>query len=203
MIIEPTGAAVIGLHFLRDVIEPDRPFGAFFHAMVVRNRVLENTARVLTAARAAGLTVIHARIVFPRDYAGIEPITPLYRTVIDSGALQEGSEGVEVVDALAPHPDDVVLDHLGTSAFVGGGLQQLLDSRGVTTLVTTGVATNVIVEGTARDAGNRGFRTFVLSDCCSAADPATHESSLATLAMLTSGVTTSDDFLSAIGVTAA
>ena len=82
-------------------------------------------------------------------------------------------------------------------------LRQLLDARGITTLVLAGVATNVIVEGTARDASNLGFRTYVLSDCCSAADDATHESSLATLGLLTSGVTTSAEFLSAVEVTAA
>lgn len=203
MIIEPGRTAVVGLHFMRDSIEADRTFGAFFNAMVVRNRVLENTARVLAVARGAGVMVIHARIVFPKGYEGIEPSTPLYQTVIDSGALQEGSEGIEIVDALAPQPDDIVLDHLGTSAFVGGELQQLLKSREITTLVLAGVATNVIVEGTARDASNRSFRTFVLSDCCSAADTATHESSLATLGMLISGVATSEDFLSAIGTAAA
>ena len=203
MDIEPSRTAVVGLHFLRDAIEPDRPFGAFFNAMVVKNRVLENTAHVMSAARAVGIPVIHARIVFPKGYVGIAPSTLLYRTAIDSGALQEGSDGVEVVDAVAPLPDDIVIDHLGTSAFVGGELQHLLDSRGIDTLVLTGVATNVIVEGTARDAGNRNLRAFVLSDCCTAADPATHESSLATLGMLTSGVTTSDDFLSAIKVAAA
>lgn len=198
MIIEPDRTAVLALHFTRDVIEPDRPFGAFFNMMVVENGVLQHTSQVLDAARDAGATVVYARVVFPRGYEGIEPSTALYRMVIEANVLQAGSDGIDIVHELAPHPEDVVIDHLGTSAFVGGELDQLLKARGIGTIVITGVTTNVIVEGTARDGGNRDLRTFVLADCCSAGDVATHEASLATLGMIIDGVSTSEEFLAAL-----
>lgn len=198
MELDPGKTAVLALHFMRDTIEPDRAFGAAFNPMVVANGVLEHTATVLDAAREAGATVVYARVVFPREYAGMEPSTPLYAAVMQSGGFQEGSEGIDIVEQVAPHSSDIVLDHLGTSAFIGGELDEIFAQRGIDTVVATGVTTNVIVEGTARDAGNRNLKTFVLSDCCSAGDQATHDASLANLGLIIDGVATSDDFLSAI-----
>ena len=65
-------------------------------------------------------------------------------------------------------------------------------------LLAEGVATNIIVDGTAREASNRGLKAFVLGDCCSAGDDSIHEASLATLAMITHGVITSDDFVGSL-----
>lgn len=198
MHLDPQETAVLALHFTRDVIEPDRPFGSAFNPMVVANRVLEHTAAVLDAGRAAGTTIVYGRVVFPKGYEGVEPSTPLYAAVIESKSLEEGSTGVEIVDELTPRSDDVVINHSGTSAFVGGELDELVAARGISTVVVTGVTTNVIVEGTARDAGNRDLATYVLSDCCSAGDQASHDASLATLGLITNGIATSEDFVLAV-----
>lgn len=198
MNIEPKSTAVLALHFMRDVIEADRPLGAAFNAKVVEGNVLGNTARVLDTARAAGALVVYARVVFPKDYVGIKPTTPLYRMVMEMGILQEGSDGIEIVDELTPQADDVVIDHSGTSAFNSDELQSLLKSRGIDTVVITGVTTNVIVEGTARSAESLGLNTFVLADCCSAGDQASHDASLATLGMIMSGISNSEEFVSAV-----
>lgn len=197
MDIDPKSTAVLALHFIRDAIEADRPLGAAFNAKVVEDNVLGHTATVLRAARAAGVLVVYARVVFPRDYVGVKPSTPLYRMVMDMGILQEGGDGIEIVGELKPEPGDVVIDHSGTNAFNGGELHDLLRSRGVDTVVLAGVTTNVIVEGTARAAENLGLSTFVLSDCCSA-DQAAHDASLATLGLITSGVLDSEVFASAL-----
>jgi nicotinamidase-related amidase len=197
--VAPGSTAVLALHFERDVIEPDRPFGAVFNEMVVRNRVLENTSKVLAAAREQGIPVIYARVVFDEGHPGLEPKTPLYGMVLEANALVKGTAGTDIVPELAPASDDIVLDHEGMSAFVGGQLGRLLSDRGVDTVVLTGVATNVVVEGTARDAVNNGYDAYVLSDCVSAGDDAGHEASLATMGLLTNGVVTSDEFLAALG----
>jgi nicotinamidase-related amidase len=73
-----------------------------------------------------------------------------------------------------------------------------IDPRGVDTAVIAGVATNIIVDGTARDASNRGLKAFVLGDCCSAGDDSTHDASLTTLGRITHGVVTSDEFIGSL-----
>jgi nicotinamidase-related amidase len=196
--VDPGSTAVLALHFERDVIEPDRPFGAVFNEMCVRTGVLENTAKVIAAAREQNVPVIYARIVFPEGHPGLEPRTPLYGMVLQANALVDGTPGTEIVDELAPAGDDLVLEHDGMSAFVGSELGQVLSGRGIDTVVLTGVATNVIVEGTARDAVNLNYNTYVLSDCVSAGDDAAHEASLGTMGLITNGVVTSDEFLAAL-----
>jgi nicotinamidase-related amidase len=196
--ITPSKTAVLALHFERDVVAPDGPFGAIFNPMAVETGVFEHTAAVLDAARAAGATVVYARVLFPEGHPGLVPSSPLYAMVLENNALVAGSPGVEIIDELAPHDDDVIIDHEGMSAFVGGELDRLLEDRGIDTVVVTGVATNVIVEGTARDAANRNLTTFVLADCCSAGDAAAHEASIATLGLITNGISTSGEFVSAL-----
>jgi nicotinamidase-related amidase len=198
MNIDPSKTIVLALHFERDVVAPEGPFGAIFNPMAVKHQVVEHTASVLEAARAGGATVAYARVVFGPGHPGLEPTTPLYAMVLEHNALVDGSPGAEIVDELAPQEGDTVIDHVGMSAFVGGELDRLIAERGIDTVVVSGVATNVIVEGTARDAANRGLSTYVLGDCCSAADDAAHDASIATLGLITNGITTSDELVQAI-----
>jgi hypothetical protein len=57
----------------------------------------------------------------------------------------------------------------------GSALVSELRDRGVETVLVFGVATNISVEGTARQLSDEGFRTIVIADCCTAADDATHD----------------------------
>ncbi len=198
MKLDPACTAVLALHFERDIIEPDGPFGAVFNEMIVRHGVLENTARVLDAARDRGLPVVYARVAFPPGHPGLEAHTPLNRAVLESDSLIKGTRGTEIVEAVAPHPTDIVFDHEGTSAFIGGRLEEILSEHDIDTVILTGAATNVIVEGTARDAGNLGYHVFVLSDCVAAGDDPAHKASLATLGLIIDGVISSSDILEAL-----
>jgi biuret amidohydrolase len=196
--IDPTRAAVLALHFERDIVEPGGTFGGLLADGVARRGVLARTAGVLEAARVAGLLVVHGRVSYPAGHPGLDTGIPLFGMIVEHDALVEGTAAVEIVDEVAPHPGDVIVDHTGTSAFGGGELERLLRTRGVDTVVIAGVATNVIVDGTARDASNRGLKAFVLADCCSAGDDSTHAAALATLEMLTHGVVTSDEFVGSL-----
>jgi len=55
------------------------------------------------------------------------------------------------------------------SAFVGTGLERLLDEFGATTLVLCGALTPSF-EGTARDAASLGYQAFIVADACWAID---------------------------------
>jgi biuret amidohydrolase len=60
----------------------------------------------------------------------------------------------------------------------------------------------VSVEGTARQAGELGYRTLIVEDACSAADPATHNASIASLGLLAEITTTAEAVQALSGVTA-
>jgi nicotinamidase-related amidase len=198
MNIDPTTAAVLAMHFERDIVDPSGTFGALLADGVARRGVLRRTASVLEAARAGGVLVVHGRVSYPAGHPGLDTAIPLFATIVEHNTLVQGTSAIEIVDEVAPAPGDVIVDHTGMSAFGGGELQRLLQTRGIDTLIIAGVATNLIVDSTARAASNRGLRAFVLADCCSGSDDSSHDASLATLNMITHGVITSDDFVDSL-----
>jgi nicotinamidase-related amidase len=81
------------------------------------------------------------------------------------------------------------------SAFAGTPLELLLKSLGCNVLVLTGVATNFVVEGTARDACDAGYQVVVLEDCCASSSAEMHRFSLDHILSLLANVTTSKEWI--------
>ena len=84
------------------------------------------------------------------------------------------------------------------SAFIGTELDRLFRVRDVNTLVFTGVATNFAVEGSAREAVDRGYRAIVLEDCCASHPPDMHAFSVDRILPVLCEVATADDFIAAL-----
>jgi len=95
-----------------------------------------------------------------------------------------GSKQREIYESIKPHPTDIVLDKPGASIFIGTNFEYLMRNRGINTLIFTGIATEIGVESSARDASNRGFFPVVVSDCVSSANQEAHERSLKNLSKI-------------------
>jgi nicotinamidase-related amidase len=89
-------------------------------------------------------------------------------------ALRPGTWGAEIVDEVRPVDGELVVDKHRISAFAGTDLDRVLRQRGIDSVVLTGISTSFVVEGTARDAVDRGFRTAVVSDGCADLEAETH-----------------------------
>jgi nicotinamidase-related amidase len=81
-----------------------------------------------------------------------------------SSSCLAGSPSARVVDALAPRPDEPVIDKRWYDAFAGSALDGALRARGVTSLVVTGTMTDVCVLATVIGAFNREYRVTVVED---------------------------------------
>jgi ureidoacrylate peracid hydrolase len=79
------------------------------------------------------------------------------------------------VDELTPSPQDIVVHKSRYSGFAGTNLDQLLSASRVETLLVCGVATNVCVESTIRDAYHREYFPVMISDATMAAGPGMQE----------------------------
>lgn len=198
MAINPRETAVLALHWEVDVVTPEGAFGPFFAEMVKNTGVIARTAQVLNRARSAAMPVIYTRVCFRPGYPELIVNNLLFSLTVEKMALIDGTPGAEIIPELAPVQGDFVIDHRRVSAFYGTELNTLLKHLGITTVALTGVATNITVEGTAREAANEGYNVIVLADCCSAASPAIHQATLETLGILCSSVTSADEFLSTI-----
>lgn len=184
MELDPKTTAVIAVHMLRDVVTHEGAFGQFFGEGVESGQIITKVGTLLDAARAAGSTVVYTRVVFKPGHSDLVANCPLLGMVAQTGAVEDGKPGAEIVGELTPTGSDLVVDHQRITGFHGTELDVLLRSRGITTVILAGVATNVSVEGTAREAVNLGYRTIIASDACSAAHDGAHQASLETFGLL-------------------
>ena len=83
----------------------------------------------------------------------------------------------------------------GVSAFAGADLDLVLKAKGIQVLVLTGFATNFVMEGTARDAVDRGYAAIVLKDCCASFSDEMHRFALEAVLPQLAVVSTMDDFV--------
>jgi ureidoacrylate peracid hydrolase len=147
---------------------------------------IEETAALLTAARADGLPVFYSRHVvsegapemFPAWRAAAAPVL-----AVEPRMLCRGTWDAEVLDRLAPHAHDMVIDKQRYDAFLDTGLDAALRERGVDHVVVAGVLTNVCVESTVRSGIDRRFDMAVATDATAAYD-GFHAPALAAMAAL-------------------
>ncbi|KXX55923.1 cysteine hydrolase [Rhodococcus sp. LB1] len=189
MELDPRTTAVIAVHMVRDIVARDGAFGAIFGDGVERHQIVDRVGQLLSTARGAGSTAIYLRVVFRPGYPDLLVNGPLFGMIAQTGAVEEGKPGAEIIPELAPEAGDLVIDHQRLTGFFGTGLDVLLRGRGITTVIFCGVATNVSVEGTAREAVNLGYRTVIASDGCSAASDQAHDATLETFGLLGEVVT--------------
>jgi ureidoacrylate peracid hydrolase len=117
--------------------------------------------------------------------------------------LVEGTWNTEIVAALTPQPDDLVVSKHRYSGFYETDLDGRLRAAGIDTLIFTGATTSVCVESTLRDAFYRDYRCLLLSDCT--AEPigsqlsrSNHEASLLVIETLFGWVADSPSLLTAL-----
>lgn len=151
-------------------------------------------ARLVAAARTAGVPVVHTRYVYLPGHAdGGILVDALMPELKAQNALVAGDWDAETVDELAALPGETVIDKNRPSAFFRTGLDDWIAANGVTRLIVCGVTTNCCVETTVRDASQRDLETFVVSDATGELDPARHAAALNTMGILFAKVVTVAD----------
>lgn len=95
-----------------------------------------------------------------------------------------GTRGAEVVEALRPEADDIIVAKQRFSAFVGTDLDLVLRGLGVKTVYVTGTQYPNCIRATAVDSMGLDYLTRVCTDCCSAATPEVAEANIYDLRMM-------------------
>ena len=115
-----------------------------------------NVAALIEMWRWAGAPIIHVHHDSPAP----------------GGRMRRGSPGHAPKPEAAPGEGEPIHHKCVNSAFIGTGLEAELRAAGVTTVVITGLTTNLCVSTSARMAGNLGFRTLVVADATATFDRA-------------------------------
>ncbi|QEE26664.1 isochorismatase family protein [Terriglobus albidus] len=126
------------------------------------SQVVDNSRALAEALRAKGGTVVYVHV----DFAN-------YRAMVaDEPARQPGApppppEASEIVPSAGMQPGDLAITKYGWGAFAQTELEQQLRSRGIETVILTGIATNMGVESTLRHGTGLGFDFVTVEDACS------------------------------------
>ena len=169
------------------------------------------TRKTLDAARAAGCTVMFFQNGWDKDYVEAGgPGSPNWhksnalktmraRPELQGKLLAKGGWDYSIVDALTPQAGDIVIAKTRYSGFFNTTVDSALRSRGVRTLVFTGVATNVCVESSLRDAFHLEYFCVVLEDACHHLGPDfIRQASLYNIEKFFGWVSTVNDFCGAV-----
>lgn len=103
-----------------------------------------------------------------------------------------------LVPELDPRPNEVILDKIAMSAFVGTPLEIALRDCAVEAVAIVGVALEVGIEPTARHATDLGFQPVVVTDACGHGDATAARRSLAALQFVGGILQTDTSTLSAL-----
>jgi isochorismate hydrolase len=129
---------------------------------------------------------------------GVEQLEHRLNLAAAVGAVRRTNDPDELGLAhplVRPAPAELVLYKRGVGALAGTELDRLLRLRDVNTLVLAGVATHFAVEGTAREAVDRGYRVVVLVLCCASRVSAVHRHSIEVILRSLGRVTTAERFI--------
>ena len=148
----------------------------------VERTVVPTIQRLLAFFRARGLRLVYLTV--GSELPDYSDLLPHMRAFAESAGNTRGNHEHEILDALAPRPGEAVLNKTTMSAFHSSGFERLVRAWGVAQLVFTGISTNSCVEGTARDAVDRGFRGLLVDDGCGAASQSLHDATCANFARL-------------------
>lgn len=136
---------------------------------------LSSAARVVEAARACGVPVVHTRVSFgPGGLDG----GVFFRKVPALAQLVGDSPMGEIVPAVAPRDDELVVVKQYASAFFGTTLATTLHAAGVDTVVVVGVSTSGCVRASVVDAIQHGFVPLVVEDAVGDRAPEPHRANL-------------------------
>ncbi|HWG15766.1 MAG TPA: cysteine hydrolase [Streptosporangiaceae bacterium] len=193
-------AAVLALHWQVNVIKPEGFFGGMLAEPVARSGVIDRAAEFHAAARGAGAQLVFTRFTVPEKGSSLVRNTAFMRSVGDAQeSFRPDSPGAQLIPEMAGLAQDAhVSDNQKLSGLAGNDVVRYLLDRSISTVFITGVATNLTVEQTARHGTDFGLTVYVVGDCVTAADQATHEASLANLELTTAGCLTADQALTRI-----
>ena len=195
--LDPLRTALIVVDMQRYFTQPGFPFTDVFNKLSsgaasgyltrVRETVIPSIQRLLTCFREAGSLVIFTAVGSEERKGNDLPCW--LRAFDDLGLATLGSRiwppiddpSWQIDEALAPRDAELVLNKLSAGTFATTGLEQRLRHQGIESVVVTGVATDVCVSTTAREAADRGFKTIVVSDACTTLSEQLHQANLETL----------------------
>jgi maleamate amidohydrolase len=162
--------AVVVIDFTLAYTTPGSPF--FAEGVV---RAVADTVPLLDAARAAGIPVIHTKVMYHpsgADGGWFVRKVPALRKLVPGEPL------AEIDPKVAPLDEEVVIVKQYPSPFFGTPLAPMLATLGVDTLILAGCSTSGCVRAGALDGVQHGYRVIVPRECVGDRHDGPHDANL-------------------------
>lgn len=138
--------------------------------------IVENTNKLISAARANNIPIYFIRLAFDKDYSNCPKHSKMFNTIKHNKLFQLGSDDVEFVAGLDFQTEkDCVINKTAASPFTGNDLEQRLRQAKIEHLIFTGVATDNAINTGVRYAHDQGFFITIVEDTCGASSEALHQ----------------------------
>jgi ureidoacrylate peracid hydrolase len=184
----PRHAALVVIDMQNDFIAPNGLIGREGRDLSQAQAMAIELPRLLDTARTAGVFVVFVRNVYTTDnnfylsdvwleHAARKRAGGYTRIPVCS----ENSWAGDYYGNVHPLPGEPIVTKHRYSAFYNTDLDTILRANGIRTVVLTGVATNVCVETTAREAFVRDYYVVLVKDGTAAYSQADHEMTLANI----------------------
>jgi nicotinamidase-related amidase len=215
--IDPARSAVIVVDMENDFAAKGGMFDRAGVDISGAQKAIAPTAKVLAAARQAGLKIIYLKMGYRPDLSDLgtsDSVNRIRHLRFGVGQKIQAPDGREsrvlirdtwdtdIVPELKPQPNDIVIYKTRFSGFYQTDLDAKLKKLGIKHLIVTGVTTSICVESTVRDAMFRDYLCVLLQDCMS--EPighdlqrSNHDASLLNAEMLFGWVSDSEQFIKA------
>ena len=140
-------------------------------------RLAERIGKLVEAGRAAGCEIVWVKAIYDHELLP----APMLSQMLDKGKGAVGgasdSWGADFYE-IGPEKGEQVVEKRCYSAFHNTQMDDILRRRDIKSLVMTGVATNVCVESTLREAFFHGYYIVMPPDCVGSANVPLHEATI-------------------------
>ncbi len=189
---DPAKTALLICDLQNDFLDPKGAYGRAGQTSADVAAVPLRVKRAADALRAKGGWIVSTHFTLVPGKGGeplISPHLKKLRPFLAKGDFAPGSWGHDLIDLL--RPADLSVEKVAYSAFYMTRLEWLLRKAGIETLAICGIVTNGGVASTLRDAHVRDFHTILLSDGCAAFRREVHDTTIASLAAISTVTTCS------------
>lgn len=177
----PENTALIVIDLQEDFLSTTGYFAKQGYDPTPLRAILPVVSRLIAAARAAGLRIIHTRQGYRGDMADMTPYEKWRRKragLEGTEILLRSGPGFQIVSEIDVAAEDIIVDKTCNGAFTYTDLELVLHAQGITHLLFSGCTTDVCVHTTLREACDRNFQCLTIADACASGDRKAHEAAL-------------------------
>jgi len=179
--------ALILIDFINEIVHENGKLASKGYSDFVKNNgVFQNLSFAIKKARENNILIVHVKVGFSENYTEQPKLSPLFGKAQEFQVLKFNSWATEFYEQIDVNENDIILTKHRVNDFHATPLDLILKNNKIDSILVAGVATDLAVSNTVRDAHDRDYQVTILEDCCAAANNEDHQNALLLLKKISS-----------------